>query len=122
MSPCPHTSIKPLVESDADLEPNTYSLQKFTVYETQARFYLVGRDKSRTRWRVLKIDRSEPTQLNIYEDPAVYTRQDCHDLINRLTAGNRSSGGVKFVTKAYGIVGQYSHFYSRDFGNSSQVS
>lgn len=96
---------KPVVESDAELEPNSYSLKKFTVYETQARFYLVGRDKSGLRWRVLKIDRSEPTGLHVCEDPAIYTRQDCNDLLNRLAEGNRACGGVNFVTKAYGIVG-----------------
>lgn len=65
----------------------------------------MGRDISGLRWRVLKIDRSEPTGLNVYEDPAIYTRQDCNDLLNRLAEGNRSCGGVNFVTKAYGIVG-----------------
>ena len=71
------------------------------------RFYLVGRDKSRARWRVLKIDRSEPSMLSIYEDPAIYTQQDCDDLLRRLAEGNRSCGGLNFVTKAYGIVGKF---------------
>eukprot|EP00249_Psilotum_nudum_P003597 c17061_g1_i1 orf=254-442(+) len=55
-----HSRSKQVVESDSDLEPNSYSLQKFKLYETVAMFYLIGRDQSRTRWRVLKIDRSEP--------------------------------------------------------------
>ncbi|KAI5083930.1 hypothetical protein GOP47_0000099 [Adiantum capillus-veneris] len=105
MSECSSKGTRPFVESDADLEPNSYSLQKFMVYETQTRFYLVGRDKTGLRWRVLKIDRSEPTGLNVYEDPAIYTKQDCNDLLKRLVEGNRSCGGVNFVTKAYGIVG-----------------
>ncbi|MCO5566520.1 hypothetical protein L7F22_020197 [Adiantum nelumboides] len=105
MSKCSPIDTRPYVESDADLEPNSYSLQKFTVYETQTRFYLVGRDKTGLRWRVLKIDRSEPTGLNMCEDPAIYTKQDCNDLLKRLDEGNRSCGGVNFVTKAYGIVG-----------------
>lgn len=69
------------------------------------KFYLIGRDKSRSRWRVLKIDRSEPAELNIYEDPVIYTRQDCNEFLRRLAEGNRSCGGLNFVTKAYGIVG-----------------
>ena len=75
------------------------------------RFYLVGRDKSRARWRVLKIDRTEPSMLSIYEDPAIYTQQDCDDLLRRLAEGNRSCGGVNFVTKAYGIVGMCANFF-----------
>lgn len=82
-----------------------YSLQNLKLYETQTRYYLIGRDKSRALWRVLKIDRSEPSELNIYEDPATYTGQDITDLLSRLDEGNRSCGGVNFVTKAYGIVG-----------------
>ncbi|KAH7315454.1 hypothetical protein KP509_21G050400 [Ceratopteris richardii] len=104
MSGCFSKDARPM-ESDADLEPSSYSLQKFTVYETQTRFYLVGRDTTRLRWRVLKIDRSEPAGLNVYEDPAIYTRQDCNDLLKRLAEGNRACGGINFVTKAYGIVG-----------------
>lgn len=99
-----HESQSPVVESNAELE-SSYSLQKFTLYETQMKFYLIGRDKSRSRWRVLKIDRSEPAELNIYEDPAIYTRQDCNEFLRRLAEGNRSCGGLNFVTKAYGIVG-----------------
>eukprot|EP00249_Psilotum_nudum_P024421 c29179_g3_i1 orf=3-1247(-) len=105
MLPSQLSKSKPLVESDTDLEPNSYSLQKFKLYETGAKFYLIGRDESRTRWRVLMIDRSEPAELNIYEDPAVYSSQTCNDLLNRLSEGNHATGGLKFVTKAYGIVG-----------------
>eukprot|EP00250_Pteridium_aquilinum_P014607 c22091_g4_i1 orf=929-2155(+) len=93
------------MESNAELESSSYSLQKFTLYETQMKLYLIGRDKSRSRWRVLKIDRSEPAELNIHEDPAIYTRQDCNEFLSRLAEGNRSCGGLNFVTKAYGIVG-----------------
>ncbi|KAI5061167.1 hypothetical protein GOP47_0023672 [Adiantum capillus-veneris] len=93
------------IESNVELESTSYSLQKFTLYETQMKYYLIGRDKSRSRWRVLKIDRSEATQLSIDEDPAIYTRQDCNEFLRRLAEGNRKSGGLNFVTKAYGIVG-----------------
>ncbi|MCO5589209.1 hypothetical protein L7F22_043175 [Adiantum nelumboides] len=92
-------------ESNVELESTSYPLQKFTLYETQMKYYLVGRDKSRSRWRVLKIDRSEATELIINEDPAIYTRQDCNDFLSRLAVGNGKSGGLNFVTKAYGIVG-----------------
>lgn len=69
------------------------------------KFYMIGRDKSRTHWRVLKIDRMEPYELNIREDSTTYTERECSDLLRRIHEGNRSTGGLKFVTTCYGIVG-----------------
>ncbi|CAN6313839.1 unnamed protein product [Urochloa humidicola] len=80
-------------------------LQKFRLYETRSKFYLIGRDKSRTHWRVLKIDRMECTELGVEEDPTSYTENECQELLWRIHEGNRLTGGLKFVTKCYGIVG-----------------
>lgn len=80
-------------------------LQKFRLYETRSKFYLVGRDKSRIHWRVLKIDRLESTELGVEEDPTIYTENECQELLFRIHEGNKLTGGLKFVTKCYGIVG-----------------
>ncbi|XP_060206017.1 phosphoinositide phosphatase SAC2-like [Lycium barbarum] len=80
-------------------------LQKFRLYETSSNFYMVGRDKSRTSWKVLKIDRLEPSELIMYEDSATYSELECSDLLKRIHEGNISSGGLKFVSTCYGIVG-----------------
>lgn len=71
----------------------------------QQNFYMIGRDKSRTFWRVLKIDRLDPSELNILEDPATYSDDECYDLLKRIHEGNKSMGGLKFITICYGIVG-----------------
>ncbi|KAH8962147.1 hypothetical protein BDL97_05G087000 [Sphagnum fallax] len=101
----PSTSPRPLVESNAGLHSNGYSLEKFTLYETRARFYIVGKDKKCQHWQVLKIDRSEPSELNMLEDPVIYTQLECNKLMKRVDEGNKSTGGLTKVTKAYGIVG-----------------
>lgn len=80
-------------------------LQFFKLYETRSKFYLIGSDKSTSVWRVLKIDRSEPNELNLWEDPVMYTEIDCRDLLMRIHEGNRSTGGLKFITICYGIIG-----------------
>ncbi|XP_019463550.1 PREDICTED: phosphoinositide phosphatase SAC3-like isoform X2 [Lupinus angustifolius] len=80
-------------------------LQKFRLYETRSNFYMIGRDKSRTYWRVLKIDRLDPSELNLREDPTTYTEIECSELLKRIHEGNKSTGGLKFVTTCYGIVG-----------------
>ncbi|KAH7279547.1 hypothetical protein KP509_37G024000 [Ceratopteris richardii] len=95
----------PPIESNAEMVPTNYSLQKFSLYETKMKYYLIGRDKIRSKWRVLKIDRSEPCELHVEEDPSIYTQKDCNEFLHRLAEGNRACGGLKFVTKAYGIVG-----------------
>ncbi|KAI9102897.1 hypothetical protein K1719_023336 [Acacia pycnantha] len=80
-------------------------MQKFSLYETRSKFYMVGRDKNRTFWRVLKIDRLEPSELIISEDSTQFSEIECCDLLRRIHEGNKSTGGLKFLTKCYGIIG-----------------
>ncbi|XP_028763274.1 phosphoinositide phosphatase SAC2 isoform X2 [Neltuma alba] len=80
-------------------------MQKFSLYETRSKFYMVGRDKNRTFWRVLKIDRLEPSELIISEDSTLFSEIECCDLLRRIHEGNKSTGGLKFLTKCYGIIG-----------------
>ncbi|CAL9085851.1 unnamed protein product [Musa textilis] len=95
----------PLAASDQDFDPNSCSLEKFRLYETRARFYLIGSDRDKRFFRVLKIDRSEPSELNISEDPVVYSPQEVKSLLQRIGEGNRATGGLIFVGKVYGIAG-----------------
>lgn len=69
------------------------------------RFYLIGSDRNKKFFRVLKIDRSEPSDLNISEDPVVYSPQEIKNLLQRIAEGNRATGGLSFVAKVFGIVG-----------------
>ncbi|KAK1311135.1 Phosphoinositide phosphatase SAC1 [Acorus calamus] len=57
------------VDHDFDLD-SLPSLERFRLYETRARFYLIGCDRRKRNYRVLKIDRSEPSDLSISEDPS----------------------------------------------------
>nr|XP_019708904.1 phosphoinositide phosphatase SAC2 [Elaeis guineensis] len=88
-------------------EPDAGSccLQKFRLYETRSKFYMIGSDKGKTLWKVLKIDRLEPSELSIREDSTTYSESECRDLLRRIHEGNRSTGGLRFVTNCYGIVG-----------------
>ncbi|KAJ6975538.1 phosphoinositide phosphatase SAC1-like isoform X2 [Populus alba x Populus x berolinensis] len=103
------SKLPPYVDSSANFQPsnnpNSYSLEKFRLYETRQRFYLVGSDRRRKLFRVLKIDRSEPSDLNISEDLVVYSPQEINNLLQRIAEGNRATGGLNFVAKAYGIAG-----------------
>ncbi|KAF5931689.1 hypothetical protein HYC85_027860 [Camellia sinensis] len=90
---------------EEEAKTNGPFLQKFRLYETRANFYMIGWDKSRNIWRVLKLDRLEPCELNILEDSTAYSEIECCDLLRRIHEGNKSTGGLKFVTTCYGIVG-----------------
>ncbi|XP_038996579.1 phosphoinositide phosphatase SAC2-like [Hibiscus syriacus] len=91
--------------SHGGINPNPCYLLKFRLYETRSNLYMIGRDKNGTIWRVLKVDRLEPSELNIIEDPTTYSEIECSDLLRRIHDGNRSTGGLKFVTACYGIIG-----------------
>ncbi|CAL5417230.1 unnamed protein product [Camellia sinensis] len=101
----PPFSAKIHPSNDADADPSSYSLEKFRLYETKARFYLIGSDRNKRFFRVLKIDRMEPSDLNISEDPVVYSPQEVKSLLQRIAEGNRATGGLTFVAKVYGIAG-----------------
>ncbi|KAI8544752.1 hypothetical protein RHMOL_Rhmol08G0319300 [Rhododendron molle] len=91
--------------SDNEAKSSSPCLKNFKLYETSSNFYMIGWEKSRKIWRVLKIDRLEPSELNILEDSATYSEVECSDLLRRVHEGNKSTGGLKFVTICYGVVG-----------------
>ena len=72
------------------------------------RYYVVGRGRKRTVWKLFSIDRMEPSELNIFEDHTTYTTEECFDLLKRIHQGNRSMGGLKLISIGYGIVGKLS--------------
>ncbi|XP_051131113.1 phosphoinositide phosphatase SAC3-like isoform X2 [Andrographis paniculata] len=101
-----HHEVQPdFAPSSTPLPTTEGFMQKFRLYETRSNFYMVGRDKSRTSWKILKIDRLEPSELVIHEDSAIYTESECSDLLKRVHEGNMATGGLRFVTSCYGIVG-----------------
>uniref|UniRef100_A0A8C5NGZ8 SAC domain-containing protein n=1 Tax=Gouania willdenowi TaxID=441366 RepID=A0A8C5NGZ8_GOUWI len=81
------------------------------LYETRARYFLVGSNLAKTKHRVLKIDRTEPRDLVIIDDKHVYNQQDVQELLGRLDQGNRTkigqkgSSGLSRAVTAFGIVG-----------------
>ncbi|KAJ1519714.1 hypothetical protein ONE63_004974 [Megalurothrips usitatus] len=86
------------------------TIQKIALYETKARYFLVGSNNSQTKFRVLKIDRMEPRELNVVDDQQVYSREEIQNLLSMIDVGNRNrqgSLGTPFVpvASAFGIVG-----------------
>ncbi|KAJ8498527.1 hypothetical protein OPV22_009079 [Ensete ventricosum] len=92
-------------EADAAAAAGRGRLQNFILYAARSMFLLFGSDEGRKQWRVLKIDRSQPSELNIYEDPITYSKSECKCLLEQLDHENNGTGGLNRITVCYGIVG-----------------
>ncbi|KAL9969462.1 hypothetical protein ACROYT_G021682 [Oculina patagonica] len=88
--------------------------QRIVLYETKARFFLVGSNNAETRFRVLKIDRTEPYELVFFDDKVEYSQRQIKDLLSMINAGNlpnknrpyeSTNRGLHRSISAYGIVG-----------------
>ncbi|GAA6022535.1 hypothetical protein JCM11491_005592 [Sporobolomyces phaffii] len=104
-------------------EPKKLVLERFSLYETKTKYYIVATNQADDRYRVLKVDRAvaptappsvvseeydeeEPSddQLSITEDTTIYSRAEKDQLLETLAAGNL--GGISLVEKSfYGIAG-----------------
>ncbi|KAG2610089.1 phosphoinositide phosphatase SAC3-like [Panicum virgatum] len=80
-------------------------LQSFELYEAESKFYILGTNTDKTLWRLLTIDRLEPSELHVDEDSTMHSQSDYPDLLKILDEDHKSTGGVKFVTNCFGIIG-----------------
>lgn len=78
---------------------------KYVLYETKARFWLIGSNRKKTQFSLIKIDRTCESQLEIIEDGCRYTRQEIQALLRMIAEGNASTGGLHRRCSAYGILG-----------------
>ncbi|XP_023215935.1 polyphosphoinositide phosphatase-like [Centruroides sculpturatus] len=74
------------------------------------RFFLVGSNNTQTKFRVLKIDRTELKELIVIDDKMEYTHKEIRDLLTMIDVGNRprpgqKSSGLNRTVSAFGIVG-----------------
>ncbi|KAF8049362.1 hypothetical protein N665_2227s0003 [Sinapis alba] len=80
-------------------------LHKLKLYSTRTNFYLIGRDEKKTFWRILKIDRTDSKELNLFEDPTRYTHDEISQLKKWISRGNQEYGGLRAETTCFGIIG-----------------
>jgi len=91
--------------------PLVRSVQKIVVYETKTRFYIVGSNEDQSKFRVLKIDRTDPKELVINDDKIIYNEKEIRELLTMIDVGNRSKVGQKMgsgfnkTISSYGIIG-----------------
>lgn len=69
---------------------------------------MIGSNNTETRFRVLKIDRTDPRELILVDDKFEYNKQEIHQLLNMIGFGNRlRTTGLNKLVSAFGIVGKY---------------
>jgi len=78
---------------------------EFLLYETRARFYLVAYTSDKRAWRVLKLSRTEATEVEASEDPAELTERQAAALLRTIAEGNAPVGGLQLAARACGVVG-----------------
>ncbi|KAI9330399.1 SacI homology domain-containing protein [Obelidium mucronatum] len=96
-----------LVPLSVSPHSNTIQTSKLTLYETRARFFMVGSGADEESFRIIKIDRSLDSSgaLAVTDDKIVYSRQEMMDLLKMIESGNVSTGGLRRVASCFGIVG-----------------
>lgn len=71
------------------------------------RFYLVGSNQTESKFRILKMDRTEPKGLILVEDQARYSSKEMKELLATIACVNKpkNPGGLVRAVSAFGIVG-----------------
>ena len=64
------------MEGDCQFMPFIRTMQRMVLYMTKSRIYIVGSNNMETKFRVLKIDRTEPRALKISDDKIVYSQKE----------------------------------------------
>lgn len=77
-------------------EEGVMRMHRFTLYETQNLYYIIGSDMLRESYRILKISRTaDHGELDVIEDEIVYTQRETQQIVNAVDEGNRATGGLK---------------------------
>ena len=73
----------PEIVSDGECQflPFIRTMQRIVLYMTKSRIYIVGSNNMQTKFRVLKIDRTEPRALKISDDKQVYSQKEVNSSI-----------------------------------------
>jgi len=91
---------------EKDKENGVRHMQKFTLYETLTRYYIVGSDLTDTQYRLLKIDKTvDAGELSITEDEVVYNKSQLARLIAAIEDGNIAHGGLSIKNTMSCILG-----------------
>lgn len=94
------------LQSPDQQQPSLHRMHKFTLYETNARYWITGSDITDKYYKLLKIDRTAPPgQLSVFEDEIVYSKKEVTQLLTTIDDGNKATGGLRVKCSFWGILG-----------------
>lgn len=71
--------------------------ERLSLYVTKQRNYVIGSWKSGQEFRLLKVSRHDPNDLDFSEDPGVYSKREINALTAQIHNGNLHNGGLQKV-------------------------
>ena len=81
-------------------------IYKYTLYETNQRYWITGSDLADRNYRLLRIDRtSPPGQIALTEDETTYSRGEMNDILTTIDEGNKPTGGLRMKCNFWGLLG-----------------
>ena len=91
---------------DSADEGSLHRIYKFTLYETNARYWITGADIADKQFRMLRIDRtSAPGQIALFEDDMTYDRRQMNEVLASIDEGNKATGGLRMKCNFWGLLG-----------------
>jgi phosphatidylinositol 3,5-bisphosphate 5-phosphatase len=84
-----------------------HAYNKFILYETKQRYYVVASNTTDSRHRITKIDRSPQDELVIIEDEASYSGKQMSEMLKMLDDGNKAQGGLGKPRVFFGVAGRF---------------
>ena len=90
-------------EKDVHMFTRRRSLEKFVLYETKTRYYLVGHTNCRKEWYLMQISRQ--TFGEVHCDKTRYTENQIKLILASVSSAMEHHGGMRIAARAYGVVG-----------------
>ncbi|KAG9014934.1 phosphatidylinositol-3,5-bisphosphate 5-phosphatase [Tulasnella sp. 427] len=83
-----------------ELVPN-----KFILYENKRKFFVVCSDSAEQRHRMLRIERTTGSELEVTEDNMIYDSRQLAEILKMLEEGSKPLGGLQKSQPFFGIAG-----------------
>lgn len=81
-------------------------LHKFTLYETNTRYWIAGSDVNDKAFQLLRIERnSPPGQIGLFEDKTIYDARQIAEVLASIDEGNKATGGLRKKCQFWGLLG-----------------
>lgn len=86
--------------------PAFMAFNKFILYETKHKFFIVASNTSDSRHKIIKIERSSQDEVVVIDDDTLYSGKQMSANLKMLEDGNKSTGGLGKPRILFGIVGE----------------